>query len=116
MKITFGRSTPPPREVPDTPKFAGDKTALIKLMATTKRPTFVKAYTAPMFYGGGEGRCKYNTMVRGGAASEAYCTCVSTRSFQNRSPAVLPSRPALVYYIHRLTSSLRPRTFAQWFN
>ncbi|CAI6346018.1 unnamed protein product [Macrosiphum euphorbiae] len=57
MKITFGRNdTPPPREVPDTPKFAGDKTTLIKLMATTKRPTFVNAYTAPMFYGNAERR------------------------------------------------------------
>lgn len=107
-KITFGRNdTPPPREVPDTPKFAGDKTTLIKLMATTKRPTSVNAYTAPMFYDGGEAVVSsiivYGTSTA--VASEAYCTCVSTRSFQNRFPALSPSHTRPSY-----TSSLRPRT------
>lgn len=110
MKITFGRNTPPPREVPDTPKFAGDKTTLIKLMATTKRPTFVNAYTAPMFSTvaerGGASIILWHGEAATTVASEAYCTCVSTRSFQNRSPAVL-SRPPVPHY--PLASSLRPR-------
>jgi len=93
MKITVGRNdTPPPREVPDTPKFAGDKTTLIKLMATTKRPTFVNAYTAPMSER--RGGCKqYNSIIwyGGGGVGGVLYACLRAE-FSKSFPGAVPSQ------------------------